>query len=292
MRISEKARTKIQKYSRTLFLLLAWLLLLGIVTQVVLACLAVFVDGGIWQEHRNIMNIIEFIPAIMFIFGIIGGIPKLYNALSLLLFLLIQSQYYTNYGWLGALHAASAIVLFMISLYVAWGSYQIVVKNKKENNDNKQQSKWVLMEESKKTKTKIQKHSETVFIILAWLLLLGLFIQVSLAGLAIFADGKLWKLHTDLVYIMEFIPAIMFIFGIIGEIPKLHRALSFVLFFIFNFQYYTTYVWLGAIHAVFGILIFMITMYIAWGSYQTVAKSKKENNDNMLKYTGTEYEVS
>ncbi len=287
MRISGSTRTKLQKCSRTLFLLSAWVLLLGIVTQVVLACLAVFVDGGIWQVHRNIMNIIEFIPAIMFIFGIIGGIPKLYNALSLLLFLLIQSQYYTNYGWFGALHAAFAIVLFMISLYVAWGSYQIVVKKTMGNNGNKRQSEWVLMEEGEKTRTKIQKHSETVFILLAWLLLLGLFIQVALAGLAIFTDGKLWRLHVDLVYIMEFIPAIMFIFGIIGEIPKLYRALSFVLFFIFNFQYYTTFAWFGALHAVFGLLIFMITLYIAWGSYQIVANSKKESNDNILKYTGT-----
>jgi hypothetical protein len=138
MRISEKTKTKIQKHSRTLFLQLAWILLLGIVTQVVLACLAVFVDGGLWQKHRTIMNVIELIPAIMLIFGMIGGIPKLYTALSFLLFVLIQFQYYTNYGWLGAIHAIFAIVLFMISLYVAWGSYQIV-KNKKETNDNKQQ---------------------------------------------------------------------------------------------------------------------------------------------------------
>lgn len=138
MRISEETKTKIQKYSRTLFLLLALILLLGLVTQVVLACLAVFVDGGLWQKHRSIMNVIEFIPAFMVIFGYIAGIPKLYNGLSLLLFFIIQLQYYTKTGWLGAIHAVFAIVLFMISVYVAWGSYQIVVKNKKENNDNKQ----------------------------------------------------------------------------------------------------------------------------------------------------------
>lgn len=139
MRISKKNKTKIQKHSRSLFLLLALILLLGIVTQVVLACLAVFVDGGLWQKHRTIIIVIEFIPAFMFIFGNIGRIPKLYNALSILLFSFIQFQYYNNYGWLGATHAVLAIVLFMISLYVAWGSYQIVVNNKKENNDNMQQ---------------------------------------------------------------------------------------------------------------------------------------------------------
>ncbi|WP_318508766.1 DUF6220 domain-containing protein [Bacillus sp. T3] len=139
MGMEKKTKFKIQKFSRTLFFLLALMLLLGIVTQVVLACLAVFVDGGLWQKHRTIMNVIKVIPAIMFIFGNMGRIPKLYNALSFLLFFFIQIQYYTNYGWLGAIHASFAIVLFMISLYVAWGSYQIVVNNKKENNENKQQ---------------------------------------------------------------------------------------------------------------------------------------------------------
>ena len=125
-----KTKIKIQKFSRTLFFLSALILLLGIVTQVVLACLAVFVDGGLWQQHRTIMNIIEVIPAIMFILGNMGRIPKLYNALSFLLFFFIQTQYYTNYGWLGAIHSAFALVLFMISLFVAWGSYQFVVKGK------------------------------------------------------------------------------------------------------------------------------------------------------------------
>ncbi|MGJ7919110.1 DUF6220 domain-containing protein [Neobacillus sp. LXY-4] len=145
------------------------------------------------------------------------------------------------------------------------------------------------MKMSQKTKAKIQKHSRTLFILLAWILLLGLFTQISLAGLAIFFDGGLWEFHKDLVYIMEFIPVIMFIIGNIGEIHKLYRFLTFLLFFIINFQYYTTYGWLGAIHAVFTLVIFMITSYIAWGSFRSVVKNKKENHDNkeQLQYTGT-----
>ncbi|MDF2855922.1 MAG: hypothetical protein K0Q87_1773 [Neobacillus sp.] len=132
----EKVMTKIQKYSKILFFLLSWILLLGIVTQVALAGLAVFVDGGLWQKHRAIMNVIEFIPSFMFIFGLVGGIPKFYNAVSFVLFFFINFQYYTTSGWLGAIHSAFALVLFMISLLVAWGSYQIVVKNKKFDTDN------------------------------------------------------------------------------------------------------------------------------------------------------------
>ncbi|MEH7111887.1 DUF6220 domain-containing protein [Neobacillus niacini] len=136
--MSERTKTKIQKYPRILFFLLAWILLLGIVTQVSLAGLAIFVDGGLWQTHRTVMNVIEFIPSLMFILGIVGGIPKLYNAVSFVLFFFINFQYYTNFGWLGAIHSAFALVLFTISLFVAWGSYQVVVKGKKVNYETKQ----------------------------------------------------------------------------------------------------------------------------------------------------------
>ncbi|WP_147532274.1 DUF6220 domain-containing protein [Bacillus marasmi] len=282
MRINDKTKTKLQKHSRTLFFLLALILLLGIATQIVLACLAVFVDGGLWQIHRTIMNVIEFIPAIMFILGIVGGITKLHHALSFLLFFMIQFQYYNKYGWQGAIHASLAIFLFMISLYVAWSSYRFVVSKKKENND--------IMQQLQSTSTgKIQKHFQTLFILLAWLLLIGLFIQISLAGLAIFFDGGLWKYHKDLVYIMEFVPVVMFVVGNLGQIHKLYRALTFLLFFIFNFQYYTTFSWIGIFHAVFTLLIFMMTLFIAWGSYRSVANSKKENSDNKQQFqkTGT-----
>lgn len=138
MRMSKKTKTKIKKYSRTLFVLLAWVLLLGIVTQVSIVGLAILVDGSFWKTHITIINVIEFIPAFMFIFGSAGGIPQLYKAWSFVLFIIINFQYYTTYGWFGAIHSASALVIFMISLYVAWGSYQFVVNHKKENSDNKQ----------------------------------------------------------------------------------------------------------------------------------------------------------
>jgi hypothetical protein len=145
------------------------------------------------------------------------------------------------------------------------------------------------MKMSETIKTKIQKHSRTLFILLAWILLLGLFTQISLAGLAIFYNGELWAYHKALVSIMEFVPVIMFVFACIGEIHKMFRTLTFMLFFIINFQYYTTNGWLGAIHAVFTLVIFMMTLFIAWGSYRGVLSNKKENNDSKqeLQYTGT-----
>jgi hypothetical protein len=136
MRMSEKCMTRIQKYSRSLFFVLSWFLFLGIVTQVALAGLAFFVDGGLWQKHRTVVKVIEFIPSFMFVLGIAGGIPKMYTTTSFLLFIFINFQYYTTYGWLGAIHSVFSLILFTVSLFVAWGSYKVVVKGKKEHIDN------------------------------------------------------------------------------------------------------------------------------------------------------------
>lgn len=135
MRMSEKTMNKMQKYSRTLFFLLSWILLLGIITQVSLVGLAITFRGVIWQTHRQLVYVIEYIPSFMFIFGCAGGIPKWYRAWSFLLFFFINFQYYTTYSWLSAIHAAFALVIFMVSLHVAWGSYKIFVNDKKKNND-------------------------------------------------------------------------------------------------------------------------------------------------------------
>lgn len=135
MKMVKKTISKIPKYSRTIFILLSWILLLGIITQVSLAGLAITFRGVIWQNHRELVKIIEYIPVFMFIFGCAGGIPKWYRAWTFLLFFFINFQYYTTYSWLGAIHAAFALVIFMISLHVAWGAYKIFVNDKKKNNE-------------------------------------------------------------------------------------------------------------------------------------------------------------
>jgi hypothetical protein len=135
MRLVEKTISKIPKYSRTIFILLSWILLLGIIIQVSFVGLAITFRGVIWQNHRELVKIIEYIPVFMFIFGCAGGIPKYYRAWSFLLFFFINFQYYTTYSWLSAIHAAFALFIFMISLHVAWGAYKIFVNDKKKHHD-------------------------------------------------------------------------------------------------------------------------------------------------------------
>ncbi|RTR28179.1 hypothetical protein EKG37_17925 [Robertmurraya yapensis] len=132
MKISEKTRSKIQKYSQTIFCCLAWILLISIVIQASLASLAIFVDASFWKNHLAFIKVLEYIPALMYIIGSAGEVPQKYKAWSFMLFILCNIQYYTDRGWMGVIHMVSAFFIFMISLYVAWGSYQYLFKHKKE----------------------------------------------------------------------------------------------------------------------------------------------------------------
>lgn len=155
----EKIKTKIQKYSRTIFILLAWILLFGIVALVAVAGLAIFVDGGLWRTHRAIIYVIEFVPALMFVFGNAGGIPKYYKTWSFFLFIFVNFQYYTTISWLGAIHAAFALVIFMISLHVAWGSFKIYLSDRKKNNENSNSNTAMDSHESINENSKINEAS-------------------------------------------------------------------------------------------------------------------------------------
>lgn len=95
MKISETTRDKVQKYSQTIFCVLACFLLICIVILVSLAGMVVFIDGWIWKKQLDFIKVFEFIPAFMYVFRSGGGVPKKYKEWSLMLFLLCNFQYYT-----------------------------------------------------------------------------------------------------------------------------------------------------------------------------------------------------
>lgn len=133
MKFSETTKNKVRKYSQTIFFLLAWTLLICIVVQVFLAGIAIFVDASIWKKHLAFVRIFEYIPAIMYIFGSAGWVPQKYKAWSMMVFILINVQYYSTNGWIGAIHAVISLLIFAISFYVAWGAYKFVVSNRKKS---------------------------------------------------------------------------------------------------------------------------------------------------------------
>ncbi|MGG0717133.1 DUF6220 domain-containing protein [Robertmurraya massiliosenegalensis] len=69
------------------------------------------------------------------------------------------------------------------------------------------------MKISETTKEKVNKHSQIIFCVLAWILLICIVIQVSLASMAVFVNDDIWGKHLAFVKVIEYIPAFMYIFG-------------------------------------------------------------------------------
>lgn len=108
------------KVSRTIYLVLAWLLVACIVLQTFLAGLAVFNDPEHWSSHAIFAHLFQYIPLLMIAFAFAGRMPKGSAWLSFALFAMIFSQNVTaNLPAVGALHPVMALALIVLSLHVA-----------------------------------------------------------------------------------------------------------------------------------------------------------------------------
>lgn len=131
MKISEPTRAKVLKYSQIIFCVLAWIFLLLSVTQITLMGRALFLDEEIRAMLTTFIPIIIFISVLMYLFGSAGWIPKQHKKGSLILVILSILQNYTVNGSIGVIYTAFFFATFLVSLYLAWGSYNFVFKSKK-----------------------------------------------------------------------------------------------------------------------------------------------------------------
>lgn len=114
---------------RVLFIAFAWLFVLGILVQVFLAGLNIFAPSPsiTWNLHVNFAHFIEFIPLLLILFALLGRFPRAMWLLSLLLMVQFILQYafiklppQINILALSALHPVNALVMFWVSIHVAW----------------------------------------------------------------------------------------------------------------------------------------------------------------------------
>ncbi|MCT1401698.1 DUF6220 domain-containing protein [Paenibacillus sp. p3-SID867] len=101
---------------------LAWIFVVCIAIQTLFAGMALFHDGSMWRSHTLFVHFFEIVPVLMLIFGIAGKLPAPYKWKSLVLLLLVFSQYLTaNLPGAGALHPVIAIGLFWLAVDTARG---------------------------------------------------------------------------------------------------------------------------------------------------------------------------
>ncbi|GAA5063903.1 DUF6220 domain-containing protein [Haladaptatus pallidirubidus] len=109
------------------YILFASLFVLGILGQVFIAGMAVFVDPAHWNLHASFVHYIQLLAIIMLVLAILGGLSRWLMLSPIVLFLLIVLQYATALGFSGsvvaALHPVNALVIFglaSLTTYKAW----------------------------------------------------------------------------------------------------------------------------------------------------------------------------
>jgi hypothetical protein len=110
-----------------------------------------------------------------------------------------------------------------------------------------------------------------IHLLAAWLLVVGLLVQVFLAGLGIFDDASSFATHRDFGHLLEVVPVILFLTAIVAGYGR-WRALAGVgllalLFLqtILVLQAESAPV-VAALHPVNGFLLLLVAAVVAWDS--------------------------
>ena len=110
--------------------------------------------------------------------------------------------------------------------------------------------------------------ARSVHLALAWLLVAGLVVQIFLAGLGVFRGASSFAMHTDFGYMLELLPFLLLIVGLIARLGRRPALLAAGIFGLFLLQ--SVFVLLradapevAALHPVNGFLITLLAIVLA-----------------------------
>ncbi|SRR6266851_6941638 len=120
------------KWTRILYLIVAWLFPVAILVQVFLVGLSLFTTQPYWDAHIGFGHSIVLLPALQVLLAYLGKIPTPAKGLTWLSLglTLIQTEVFamirTAVPTLAALHPVLALVLFALAMTVAWRARTVV----------------------------------------------------------------------------------------------------------------------------------------------------------------------
>ena len=108
----------------------------------------------------------------------------------------------------------------------------------------------------------------TVHLVVAWLLVAGLVVQIFLAGLGVFRGPASFATHRDWGYLLELLPIVLLIVGLVAGLGRRPAILAAVIFGLFLLQ--SVFVVLrtdapevAALHPVNGFVITLLAIVLA-----------------------------
>ena len=127
--MTESKVGKGKKVSRIIYLLLCALFAVGIVLQVALAGMAIFMNGLHWNHHSMLIHLFGFnIPIAMLVVAIFGKMPRwaywqVFGLLLLMFLMYFTANITAVFSIVSALHPVVAMGLFIFSIWTvhkAW----------------------------------------------------------------------------------------------------------------------------------------------------------------------------
>jgi hypothetical protein len=110
--------------------------------------------------------------------------------------------------------------------------------------------------------------ARTVHLAVAWLLVAGVVVQIFLAGLGVFRGSASFATHRDFGYLLELLPIVLLIVGLIGRLGRRPAFLAAGIFGLFILQsifiaFRADAPEVAALHPVNGFLIALLAIVLA-----------------------------
>jgi len=110
--------------ARSIHLVVAWVLVAGLVVQVFLAGLGVFRGPDSFLTHRDFGYVLELLPIVLLVLGIVAGLGRRAAVLAAIIFglFLLQSVFVvlrTDAPEVAALHPVNGFIITLLAIVLA-----------------------------------------------------------------------------------------------------------------------------------------------------------------------------
>ena len=126
-----------------------------------------------------------------------------------------------------------------------------------------------------------QRIARPIHLAVAWLLVIGLLVQVFLAGMGVFSSATEFATHRDVGYTLTLLPVVLIVTALVGGFGRWHAIAAAVMFAQFILQSILvlqrdSMPAIAALHPVNGFVILLIAVWVArdaWRAWQLSRES-------------------
>jgi hypothetical protein len=126
--------------------------------------------------------------------------------------------------------------------------------------------------------TTVGRLSRLGFVLVAWLFVGCVVVQLYLTGLGVFAGYDNFLLHRDFGYLFGVLTLVLLLLAAVGRMPLRLIVASGVLLGLFALQSVFVFLrtdapYIAALHAVNGVVILLVGLWVAWRSTEHVRQA-------------------